>query len=147
LNCVNKPIKMLIIEDNISFQEIYEELLGEEYDLDIIGNKKQAIEKVSSRIYDIAIVDMRLVPNERVNQDGLEIAQVIRNMGYRTIIIIKSGFPIESLDVRTRLNKLDVFAVLDKSADNAKKELLDVIKGAVKEVRARSSGNIGKSEN
>jgi CheY-like chemotaxis protein len=130
-------LKVLVIEDELSHQELYEEVLADEYNLTIVATKEEAATHVREQSFDIALVDMRLVSNARGNRDGLEVAQLIRDLGHQTIIIVKSGFPTETPEVTAWLKKLEIFATLDKSAENPMKELMDTMAKAAAEVRAK----------
>jgi len=130
-----KRLKLLIIEDNQSYQELYKEILGDKYDIDIAGNKEEALAKVKAQAPDIALVDMRLVFNERGNQDGLDVAQSIRDLGYNTAIILKSGFPTETPEIAKRIESLKVYKVLDKNAQNAVQELVESVNSAAARIK------------
>jgi CheY-like chemotaxis protein len=126
----SKRIRILIVEDNPSFQEIYEEILGANYHLEIVDDKEKAVSFLRGQIPDVAIIDMRLKSDERGNVDGLEIGQFIRDLGYKTIVILKSGFPTESQEITTRIKKLGIFRVLDKNADDQLNQLINAISDA-----------------
>ncbi len=131
----NRRLRILIVEDNPSYLEMYEELLAPDHDLTLARTKEEAKEQVYRESFDIALLDMRLVSNQRGNTDGLEIAQLMRDLGYGTIIILKSGFPTESSAIAERLKELGVLATLDKSANNAVEELMDRIAEASAQIR------------
>ncbi len=120
-------LKVLIVEDNPAFQELYEEILEADYNLEAAKNKEEAFAYVRRNEPDIALVDMRLEAKERGNTDGLDVAQLIRDLGYKTEIILKSGFPTETPQITARLERLNIFAVLEKSANDQVRELVDAI--------------------
>lgn len=132
----NQKTKILVVEDNPSFQEIYEEILGTDYHLEIVESKEKATEFLRNQMPDIALIDMRLKADERGNTDGLEIAQFVRDLGYKTILILKSGFPTETSEITARIEKLDVFKVLDKNAEDQLKQLISAVTEA--SIRAKS---------
>lgn len=129
-------LRMLIVEDNPAYQELYREILETEYDLDIISNREEAIAYLRAKEPDIAIIDIRLKADERGNTDGLDIAQFIHDLGYRTILILKSGFPTETPEITARLEKINVFRTLDKSADNQIQQLINAISEAASIVKS-----------
>lgn len=131
---------VLVIEDELSHQELYAEVLADDYQVTLAGDKAEAAARVREQAFDIALVDMRLGSHERGNRDGLEAAQLIRDLGQQTIIIVKSGFPMETPEVIAWLKKLEVFAVLDKSAENPMKELMQTMGQAAALVRRKAAG-------
>ena len=130
MSSIDRRLKLLIVEDNPSYQELYEEILKAEYDFDITGNREEAIEYIKNQEPDIAIIDMRLKADERGNADGLDIAQFIRDLGAQTVLILKSGFPTETPEISARFEKMNVFRVLDKSAENQLEQLINAISDA-----------------
>ncbi len=133
-------LTVLVIEDELSHQELYAEVLAGEYEVTIAGDQAEAAARVRERAFDIALVDMRLGSRERGNRDGLEVAQLMRDLGQETVIIVKSGFPMETPAVSAWLKKLDVFAVLDKSADNPMRELRETMAQAAARARRPPAG-------
>jgi len=131
---------VLVIEDELSHQELYAEVMADDYEVTLAGNKAEAAARVRERAFDIALVDMRLGSRERGNRDGLEAAQLMRDLGQQTIIIVKSGFPVETPEVAAWLKKLEVFAVLDKSAVNPMKELMQTMAQAAAAARQKAAG-------
>lgn len=119
--------RILIVEDDPSFQEIYEEILGEEYALHIAANKELAIESVRNQVFDLAIIDMRLKAHEKDNVDGLIVARFIRDLNILMPIILKSGFPTGTPEVNQQMAELKLFAILDKSTEGQVKELRAVV--------------------
>jgi ActR/RegA family two-component response regulator len=88
--------------------------------------------------FDIALVDMRLKADERGNTDGLDVAQFIRDMGYSTQIILKSGFPTETSEIEKKLEILKLFAVLDKAAEGQVRQLSETVAQAAAKQMASS---------
>ncbi len=134
-----KRLKILIIEDNPAFQELYEEILEADYALEAAENKEEAFACVRKEEPDIALVDMRLEAKEKGNRDGLEVVQLIRDLGYKTEIILKSGFPTETSESTTRMERLNILAVLDKSADDQVQELMDAIAKAALALKIKNT--------
>ena len=119
--------KLIIVEDNPAIQKIYKEIFEADYDLQVAGNKEDALAILRKQGFDVALVDMRLKADERGNIDGLDVAQFIRDMGYSTEIILKSGFPTETPEIEARIKKLKPFAVLDKAAEGQVRQLLETV--------------------
>jgi CheY-like chemotaxis protein len=127
---VGRP-KVLIVEDSPIFRDLYVETLTDDYDLVVAVSKELAIAILREQIFAVALVDMRLQDSERDNHDGLEVAQFIRDMGVRTAIVLKSGFPMQTPDIAERIKQLGIHAVLDKSAGNQVRQLREAIAGAI----------------
>ena len=123
---VENKLTILVVEDNPAYQELYRETLGDDYNLLAFGTKQAAFSYLEDHIPDIALVDVRLVADQRGNEDGLEVVRRIQNLGLKTPIILKSGFPTPDVNV---------FAILDKSADTQVKELQEVVDRAAEALK------------
>ncbi|RIK31938.1 MAG: hypothetical protein DCC56_07090 [Anaerolineae bacterium] len=132
--------KILIVEDETSYKELYEEILSHDYRLSFAPNLTGAKNAIAEFQPTIALIDMRL-QNVRDNTDGLELAEFIHVLNAGIITILKSGFPFQSQEIQERIRKANVFAVLDKSSDEQVKELLSTIKQAETESRKTSKKN------
>jgi DNA-binding NtrC family response regulator len=126
-----KRFSVLVVEDELSYRELYEEILADEYDLVIVASAEEAKAALRQRHFDVAVVDMRL-KQVRDNVDGLDVLEFARALGVSTKLILKSGFPTQTVEIEARLNRLHPFAVLDKSADNQAEQLLQLVARAVK---------------
>lgn len=128
-------IRILIVEDSPAYQEMYQEMLEIEYDTLVVDNKIDAQRLLRQQTFDIAIIDMRLKEDEPDNIDGLDVAELIRDLDLRTAMIMKSGFPTdERNEVVSRMRNLNFTAVLDKSAEEQIKELLNAVHRAIANV-------------
>lgn len=114
--------RLLIVEDNLDYQELYQDVLAEEYALSFAADKESALALLATQRFDVALVDVRLREQETENRDGLLVAEAIRAQGHPTAILLKSGFPLES-QLAPRIEALHLFAVLDKSAAGQLREL------------------------
>ncbi len=123
---------ILIVEDSLAYQELYEEVFEDDYEVTIVDNKIDATRLLRERQFDLALIDMRLKENEPENVDGLDVAELIRDLDLPMAMILKSGFPTdESKRVVTRMEKLNFFAVMDKSASNQAQKLITAVAKAV----------------
>ena len=66
---------ILVLEDSLAYQELYEEVLGTDFDLRIVGSSQEAQACLQEQSYDVLLVDMRLKADERGNVGGLEVAE------------------------------------------------------------------------
>jgi CheY-like chemotaxis protein len=132
--------RLLIVEDNPAYHEIYLQALGRDYELVIAREKEQAKTILRSEMFKVAIIDVRLVEDDKDNRDGLEVAEYMRNdLGHaETRIILITGFPRvdhpsappsvgqdkDSVSIERRLEVIECFAVMDKDSDSPIKTLL-----------------------
>jgi CheY-like chemotaxis protein len=131
VNCDQDRPTVLVIEDNPSYRELYAEILEEEFELAFAAGKDDAIKLLREHVFDAALIDMRLKADERGNVEGLDVAQRIRDLEHPTEIVLKSGFPAERPETLHRLDSLNLFRILDKSADNQAQTLLETLRKAV----------------
>jgi DNA-binding NtrC family response regulator len=126
---------ILVVEDSLGYQELYEEVLGVDFDLRIVGSSKEAQACLQGQSYDVLLVDMRLRADERGNVGGLEVAELAFALDPSIAIVLKSGYPIETLEVASRLERIHA-QVLTKGSDNQVSELLDAVRRALSRQRA-----------
>lgn len=134
---VRRP-KLIIVEDDPTYQGIYQEMFGLDYDLQMAGKREDAVAILRKQEFDVALLDMRLKADERGNTEGLDVARFIRDMGYSTEIILKSGFPIETPEIEARIRQLRLFAVLDKTTEGQVGQLFEVVAQAAAKSMASS---------
>lgn len=133
-----KKISILVIEDDIAWQEIYMEILGQEglgFYTEIADSYNDAIEKLNKANYDLAIVDLKLPDNSGEKASyatGENILKYISNLNPRPKVLITTG----NLDLPSELASLiekqtlgDEFVFLRKNDyDNLYETLKDYIK-------------------
>lgn len=120
---------ILVVEDDLSWQLNYEEILEDEgYLVEVAASKKEADRKLRERTFDVAIVDLRLVDQDPKNMDGIEVVKLIRNLNASTRAIVKSGYLTE--DISRQLKDLGVFGVLDK--EGSARQLMDLVAKAAR---------------
>lgn len=110
------PIRALIIEDDPSWQQILQEILTDlDLSVDIADSLEQAIEKLRSVPYRIAIVDLSLGgPNHR-NQDGLQLLEAARVHNPRCVTVLLTGYATVEIAV-SALTEYNAFTCLRKEA-------------------------------
>lgn len=132
--------RLLIVEDNLDYQELYQDVLAEEYILSFAADIESALALIAAQRFDIALVDVRLREQEAENRDGLLVAEAIRAEGHPTAILLISGFPLEG-QLAPRIEALELFAFLDKSAAGQLQELKMLLAWA-----ASDEGRVTKDE-
>jgi ActR/RegA family two-component response regulator len=123
----------LIVDDDQSFQTLYRRVLQTRFDVTVVGSAAEALTCLSEHGFQIAIVDVRLHEKEPGNRDGLLVAEHIAKLHPDTRIILVSGFPLDTPEVRSRIEKIRVVEVLDKSAENPVSQLLGALAKATHE--------------
>ena len=125
--------RILIVEDSVTFQEIYLEILGADYSVTIVDDKHTALAQLRTHLFDVALIDMRLREGDGDNTDGLDIAAFVRAHCPATAMILKSGFVTvaDASSYRERIERLNFFAVLDKTEEGQIQVLRETVARAV----------------
>jgi DNA-binding NtrC family response regulator len=119
---------ILVVEDDLSWQLNYAEILEEEgYLVEVAASKEDADRKLTEHVFDVAIVDLRLVDKDPKNMDGIEVVRLVRDLEISTRVIVQSGYL--TADIHTQLEELGVFGILGK--DGSPRELTDLVAQAV----------------
>lgn len=114
--------KILIVEDQVSLQELYEEILTQAgYNIRIADSYKKAISAIREEDFDLAIIDVRLVEDDRNNRDGLRVLNVLTKLSNKPETILATGY---EGDVEDEEKKYAI-GVLQKPIDKA--ELLRLV--------------------
>jgi CheY-like chemotaxis protein len=135
--------RVLVVEDSESYQELYTEILSDDFDVTIVGSKEEAL-ALADQLFDVAVIDMRL-KEVRDNVEGLDVAEHLRWVASSTRVILKSGYPLQTAEIAERIKQLNPDGVLDKSADNQAKTLRDAIWKALQNTEPNdlSAKNLG----
>ena len=132
--------RVLVVEDSESYQELYAEILADDFDVTIAGSKEQAL-AIADQLFDAAVIDMRL-KEVRDNVEGLDVAEYLRLVASSTRVILKSGYPLQTAEIAERIKQLNLDGVQDKSADNQAKTLRDAVWKALRSVEPRHHENL-----
>ena len=131
----NKP-NILIVEDEVAYQELYEEVLEDVYSLVFVSSldEAKAVIRHQNPIFEVALIDMRLQDVEG-NIDGLDVAEFFRDMNLPTQLILKSGFSTEENPItQKRIKALNFHSILDKSTPNQLQLLKEIISQAMESI-------------
>ena len=89
---IKSVVKILVIEDELSIQYLYAEIL-DEFEVTQAYTGRQALDFINQKgDYDLYIVDLHLP-----DFDGFEIIRTIRSKNPGAKVIIGTGFSVESL--------------------------------------------------
>jgi len=81
--------RILIIDDDKAVRESHEAVLkANGYEVDVAENGREAIRKSKARLYDLALVDLRLP-----DMDGIELLTAMREAVPKMVKIIITGYP------------------------------------------------------
>lgn len=107
-----KNINLLLVDDDPNMQRMVALFLNKKnYDLEIAGNGRKALDLLDSNKYDLIISDMQMPL-----MDGSELLQKIRAKKIKTPVILISAYT--SLDMPNETNTSDFAAVLFKPFDS-----------------------------
>ena len=130
----NRP-SVLVVEDDLSWRMIYQEILEEEgYFVEVATSQAEVERKLRERVFDVAIIDLRLVDQDPKNLDGVRVVKLLHDQRTRTRAIVQSGYLTAA--VRSQLDECGVFAVLDK--EGTVQQLTDVVASAVRASECRT---------
>jgi DNA-binding response OmpR family regulator len=81
--------RILIIDDDATVRRSHEAVLkANGYDVDVAENGQEAIKKSKAKLYNLALVDLRLP-----DMDGIELLTSMREAVPKTVKIIITGYP------------------------------------------------------
>ena len=125
---INKSVRLLLVDDDPNMQRMVALFLNKKnFDLEIAGNGRKALEMLDSNKYDLIISDMQMPL-----MDGAELLQKIRGKKIKTPVILISAYT--SLDMPNEANTSDFAAVLFKPFDSS--DLINTI-GKVLKIKIR----------
>ncbi len=94
------PILTLIVEDDPSWQEILTDILTDfGLQIDLSDNLKDAISRLRSTPYRLAIIDLSLEGDDHSNQDGLEVLKAIQWHAPGCVSVMLTGYASVELAV------------------------------------------------
>jgi DNA-binding response OmpR family regulator len=108
---------IIIVEDDDDWMESLLAYLPKVNSVEKVQDYKLAVEKILSRTYDLAVLDLRLVDSNEENFQGMDLVHLIRNKdkdrGCFTQIIIVSAFGTPD-HIRDVYGKYKVYYYFDK---------------------------------
>jgi DNA-binding NtrC family response regulator len=112
---MNNRRNLLVVDDNRNWRELLNMIFADDYTVSIAETYEQALRllKEHKPVFDVAIIDIRLVDTDASNEDGLRLLRDIQELGTGTRAIILTGYP----DLRTgklALRDLGAYDYLEK---------------------------------
>jgi CheY-like chemotaxis protein len=90
---MNAKPKLLVVDDILDWQvTIGGVLMDSGYDVATAGSMEDAILLLDKDDYDLALLDMRLDETDEENQDGLKLAETIRDRWPNVKVVIVTGY-------------------------------------------------------
>jgi DNA-binding response OmpR family regulator len=81
--------RILVIDDDVTVRKSHEAVLkANGYEVDVAENGQEAIKKSKTKLYNLALVDLRLP-----DMDGIELLTSMRETVPKTVKIIITGYP------------------------------------------------------
>jgi DNA-binding NtrC family response regulator len=110
LNPTSFKPRVLIVDDQVNWQEVLVDLLSPNCEVAVASDFDQAESLLKSENFHVLVLDMRLVDQDKTNQDGLRILEKARHRGdYETGVIVVSGYATKEMVARFK----DTLQVLD----------------------------------
>jgi two-component system, NtrC family, response regulator AtoC len=86
---LNKHARILVVDDDETIRKTMKAILEDEgYIVDLAGTGKEAIQKTHEKIYDIALLDIRLP-----DMEGVELLEKMKDNVPKTRKIMVTGYP------------------------------------------------------
>lgn len=83
-NEASRP-RILIIEDDLSIQKLYEHLLGDRFDLEVVSKVREALKRGVQKHVDLFLVDIHL----QETSTGVDLLNLLRQIpSYRTTPVV-----------------------------------------------------------
>ena len=118
-----KKIKVLLVDDEISFVEVlFKRLSKRNMDVTMTFSGTEGIQALRKVDFDVAVLDLKME-----NMDGLEVLKIFKKMYSKMEVIILTGH--ESEHIAQEVVKKGAFAYLTKPC--AFEALVDTIKKAI----------------
>lgn len=113
---MNRQGRILIVDDEEQWRkELVETLQRSGFHVDSVSRAKEALELVSESFYHVLVLDIRLVPTDRSNIEGIDLLEELfkRGLCEATKVIMLSAFGTKE-HMRTSFRKYKVVDFLSK---------------------------------
>ncbi|MFC1816781.1 response regulator [Thermodesulfobacteriota bacterium] len=122
MNNEEKPIKLLIVDDNEKFLKTIAERLGlRDFDVTPVTEGNQAIEAAKKDKFDVALLDLKMP-----GMDGMELLKILKEKNTFLEVVILTGH--SSIDSAVEATKQGAIGYLEKPYNFEK--LLEILKEA-----------------
>jgi CheY-like chemotaxis protein len=110
--------RVLIVDDQQNWREVMSSLLVDGgYAVDTAASVSEAWELLDSKVFDLAILDVRLVDKNPYDVQGVELLEQMKlRLGDHFPVVIMTGYTFDGLE-KTMDTKYGVRAFIQKGAD------------------------------
>ena len=99
--------RILVIDDDVTVRKSHEAVLkANGYEVDVAENGQEAIKKSKAKLYNLALVDLRLP-----DMDGIELLTSMREAIPETVKIIITGYPSQENAIEAVNRGADAYSV------------------------------------
>jgi two-component system, response regulator PdtaR len=134
------PLRAIILEDDISWQQILNEILTDAgLDVDVVSQLHDGLKVLSQQSHRLAVVDLSLDEKDPHNQEGLEFIAGLKKRDPDCVVILLTGYATVEIAV-TALTDLGVYTCLKKEnfhRENFKSLIDQVLSLPVNRIRYR----------
>lgn len=135
------PVRVLIVEDDPSWQQILGEILSDMgLAVDLASSLPEAMTLMRQQTHRLAILDLSLGGVDHNNQDGLSVAEAVHRYDPSCVVLFLTGFATVELAVQV-MKDLDAFTCLRKEAFR-RAEFRKVINEALAQAPARAEQKV-----
>lgn len=126
----NKP-QILVVEDDIAWQENYREALeSRDYEVQVVGDKESALNLLNRRFFHAAVIDLKLSEDAN-NRDGLDILRRIWSLDEGTRAVVGSGYV--DVSMFDEFQRMGIFSLTEIPTEARKQiRLIEFFKGVIK---------------
>lgn len=109
----------LVVDDQPMWRDLLVECLEDRFDVASAPDYESALDRVLKQDppFHVVVTDIRLVDEERGNEDGLRLASELRRLGDRTQVVVVTGYPTVETAKRA-LGKLKAYDYLEKAPES-----------------------------
>ena len=101
---MSKP-RLLIIEDDPNWQEIFSEITADAgFEPVVVGSRREALTALSNQSFALAIVDISLSQPDYADRGGVEVLKAIDKLLTRLPAIVVTGYATVDLAIETLVN-------------------------------------------
>ena len=136
-----KKGKILIVDDNPSFRDAYSLILEMKgFEVLTAEDYPSAVALIEQHYFHAATIDVRLIDDDKNNEQGMEFIKKLKDVGEGTRGIISTAYP-RSDRYKRAYKELDAFDFLDKGELETGR-LVKAIEEAVEEAKSVREANV-----
>lgn len=93
--------QILLVDDQVRWRELFKAILKQKFkDLEIheCGSMKDTLQVIENQLFDLAIIDLRLVDESNYNVQGLALVREVKAKSPETKVILVTAYPSQVKD-------------------------------------------------